>query len=368
MAAPKKEPVKIRFKQLINGNKSIYLDIYAGGRRRYEFLKLYIIPEGNGWDKERNKVTMAQAEATKARRILEIQNGRFGVIHGAASTKIRLYDYLLKAAEDYEKGGTTYLHIHSVAKLVKEFGNVYLHDVDKSYLQGFIKFLSKYVGAWGKVLKGTTQQRRLASLITILNKAKRDGLIGVNPIEYISNKEKPKREPINRNYLTAEEIAKLAATTIRRGTIKKAFLFACFCGLRYSDIVGLKWAEIQDTGEGLQIVKQQKKTGEKVYIPLSANAVRWLPEKGESPYVFSKLPAKTTIQRHLDEWGKAADVNKHIYFHMSRHTCATLLLTYGADLYTVSKILGHTNINTTQIYAKVIDKKKAEAVNLIPTI
>lgn len=71
---------------------------------------------------------------------------------------------------------------------------------------------------------------------------------------------------------------------------------------------------------------------------------------------------------YLDKWAKAAGIEKHVTFHMSRHTCATLLLYFGADIYTVSKILGHTSIQTTQIYAKVADEMKRTAVNNIPTI
>lgn len=364
----RKEPVHIRYKELKNGNKSVYLDIYAGGRRRYEFLKLYIIPEASPWDRERNKVTIAHAEAAKARRVLEIQSGKYGIVQGTAANRIRLYDYLVKIADTYKKGSTTNLHILTTARLIKEYGDIYLSEVNKEYLQGFIKFLSKYVGSFGKVIRGTTQQRRFASLCTVLNRAKRDGLIGVNPVEYIDQREKPKREAVERGYLTADEVRKLSETTIRRGSVKRAFLFSCFCGLRLSDIRALKWTEIQDTGNGLQIVKKQAKTGEVVRVPLSANAVKWLPERGKNPLVFWQLPSVSAIRMNLIKWAEAANLGKHLHFHMARHTCATLLLTYGADIYTVSKILGHTNISTTQIYGQVIDKRRAEAVNLVPDI
>ena len=70
----------------------------------------------------------------------------------------------------------------------------------------------------------------------------------------------------------------------------------------------------------------------------------------------------------LQHWAKVAGITKHISFHVARHTHATMMLTLGADLYTVSKLLGHKNIATTQIYAKIVDKKKEEAIGLIPNL
>lgn len=67
----------------------------------------------------------------------------------------------------------------------------------------------------------------------------------------------------------------------------------------------------------------------------------------------------------LKVWAKDAGVTKHISFHTSRHSFATMMLTLGADLYTTSKLLGHSNVKTTQIYAKIVDSKKVEAVNLL---
>ena len=95
-----------------------------------------------------------------------------------------------------------------------------------------------------------------------------------------------------------------------------------------------------------------------------------MPERGTSKdtdKVFT-LPKLATVEKHLSIWAKDAGVNKHVTFHVSRHTNATLMLSYGADIYTVSKILGHTSIRTTQIYAKIVDENKRKAVNLIPEI
>ena len=85
--------------------------------------------------------------------------------------------------------------------------------------------------------------------------------------------------------------------------------------------------------------------------------------------VFYDLPKYlSVINSGLKRWAKAAEIDKNISFHTARHTFATMLLTLDVDLYTVSKLLGHKDIKTTQIYAKIIDKKKQDAVNKIPQL
>ena len=84
--------------------------------------------------------------------------------------------------------------------------------------------------------------------------------------------------------------------------------------------------------------------------------------------IFKKLITLGRTNEILPKWAEQAGIKKHITFHTARHTHATMLLTLGVDLYTVSKLLGHTNIQTTQIYAKLVDESKKKAIDLIPSI
>ena len=85
--------------------------------------------------------------------------------------------------------------------------------------------------------------------------------------------------------------------------------------------------------------------------------------------MFYKLPDQVTnVDVRLKTLVKNAGITKHVTFHVARCTFATLTLSYGADLYTVSKLLGHSNVRTTQIYAKIVDENKRKAVNLMPTL
>lgn len=105
-----------------------------------------------------------------------------------------------------------------------------------------------------------------------------------------------------------------------------------------------------------------------LYLPLAKRAFDCLPERSNAAadaLVFGKLPTIATFENVLKRWADNAGVTKHVTFHTARHTFATLMLTLGADLYTTSKLLGHSNVATTQIYAKIIDQKKVDAVKLI---
>ena len=120
----------------------------------------------------------------------------------------------------------------------------------------------------------------------------------------------------------------------------------------------------------MRIEIKMQKTKEPLYLPISDEALKWLPERGEakdSDIIFP-LTHEGTVNDILQHWAKVAGITKHISFHVARHTHATMMLTLGADLYTVSKLLGHKNIATTQIYAKIVDKKKEEAIGLIPNL
>ena len=132
----------------------------------------------------------------------------------------------------------------------------------------------------------------------------------------------------------------------------------------------LRWCDLVVNGDRLEVRKMMEKTKREVLVPLSAGALRWLPAKCDAPedgLVFD-LPTEATAQRQVRGAAQKAGIRKHLTFHTSRHTFATSLFTRGADIYTTSKLLGHTNIRTTQIYANIVDQKKREAVDLLDGI
>ena len=169
-----------------------------------------------------------------------------------------------------------------------------------------------------------------------------------------------------REFLTVEELNTLAATPCEQDTMKRAALFSALTGLRHCDIQKMCWKEIQIDGEQARLNFTQQKTKGVEYMPISAQALELCgePHKPEQ-LVFEDLPDPSWISRPLKKWLENAGITKKITFHCFRHTFATLQLSNGTDIYTVSKMLGHTNVKTTQIYAKVVDEKKKKAAHAI---
>jgi integrase len=176
------------------------------------------------------------------------------------------------------------------------------------------------------------------------------------------------REKVERGYLEINEIEKLVNTPITNTEIKKAFLFSCFTGLRQSDIRNLQWKDISDN----TITISQQKTKTALIIPLGKAALNILRSDKilhlPDVKVFNLPKDRSTINRHLSRWFERAKINKKAFYHLSRHTFATLNLTSGNEIYTVSKLLGHKSLKTTEIYANIIDEKKKEAVDRLPDI
>lgn len=372
-----KEPVRIREKRLNDGNVSLYLDMYYMGARKKEGLKLYLVPEVNAAAKLQNRNTLKLAEQIKAERILDIQ--QHGLVNWESVKKGRMT--LATWVEKYTKdeNGLTPASMRSkrnaqarVEQYLLYIGkpNLALKEVDKDFCKGFIAFLKTCTFNNGKKTLGSTTCRIFMNrLAAALNMAVREGLIDNNPFKLLDAKEKPQKKSAMREFLTIEELRTLIATPCRYEIVKKAFLFSCFTGLRYSDMMALKWNEIHKAADGktLYIEHEQVKTKNMVTIPLSNEALKWMPRKSKGDErVFHQLRiTSTTVEVVLGEWMQEAGIQKHITYHCSRHTAATLLLTLGVDLYTVSKILGHRSIRMTEVYAKIVDKKKIETMNLV---
>ena len=174
-----------------------------------------------------------------------------------------------------------------------------------------------------------------------------------------------------REYLSLDEVRALAAAECDYPEIKRAFLFSCLTGLRRSDIEKLTWGEVTVFNGRTRLVFQQKKTGGQEYLDITPQAAELLGDRGNAKatdHVFGNILYPSDTNDNLRIWALRAGIDKHISFHCGRHTFAVLMLTLGTDIYTVSKLLGHRELRTTQIYAKIVDSKKQEAVDNIPKI
>lgn len=388
-----KEPIRFRFKSLKNGNKSIYLVTYApeadaNHHYSYEHLKLFLVPEVDAAAKVQNINTMQAANAIKAQRLIDYANGKAGLKTKRRLAKnLLLIDWIKKYRDEKQKLGQSKSNAVTINNvllhLIKYKGDkVTMAQVTKEYCKGFVLYLAngKTIGTdkptFGqhheKPMAKSTARLYFNTFVTALNEAVREGVLEMNPTAKLKKEEKKpiQRGSAQRGFLEVEEVKALANTPCPDTTVKMAFLFSCFCGLRISDIKTLKWGEIKSRSDGWVIEKLQVKTQQAINVPLSANALEWLPDRGQAKdesLVFA-LPSYFTINRYVKRWAKEAEIKKDVTFHIARHTFATTLLTLGADIYTTSKLLGHQNLRTTQIYAEVVNKKKVEAVNLLDKV
>lgn len=374
-AVKAKEPIRLRFKELANGNKSLYLDTYRDGKRSYEFLKLYLIPETNEEAKMRNANTLQAANSIKAQKIIELTNGEAGISKNSTRSKMLLMDWMRYYSEHKLKTGqSAAFHIQidkAIKHLIKYKGeDITMKEVDKAYCIGFIDYLNNAKRKDGKPMAKVTTAGYFRCLNCALNLAVKEEIIPYNPISKINSDDRIKIPESTREYLTVEEVKKLIAEKCINEPTKQAYLFSCFCGLRLGDIQALTWGDIILDGTQYRARIVMKKTQKTLYLPLSDEALKWMPERGEAKdtdKVFH-LPYPTYINVVLKTWAQNCGITKTVTFHTARHTFATMMLTLGADLYTTSKLLGHTQVKTTQIYAKIVDKKKDEAVNLVNEI
>ena len=367
----KKEPVKLRFKKLADGRESIYLDIYYKGVRSYKFLKLYIVHEPGNAAKAANKNAMLEAERQLQEISAKIRNGEALNDEQRESVSIiRFFDDVMAEKEMRGKRlgnmlSTTRNHIEAY-----KGEDVALEQINAAYVRGFLRYLDTITMKNGKRLSETTKKNYFRCLCLVLNVAVRRGFLVSSPANELETDERPKAPESKRQYLDVSEVKAMAATCDSEDPIKWAFLFSCFCGLRYSDVKALTWGHVANDGGKWRVDVTMQKTGGRIVLPLSSEAVRWLPERDgakDNDPVFV-LPSVNTVERALASWAQGCGIEKHVTFHVARHTFATLCRTAGADLHTTSKLLGHADISTTQVYAKIIDSKKDEAVDAVSSL
>jgi integrase len=237
-------------------------------------------------------------------------------------------------------------------------------QLDRAFFEAFKRYLLDNCSI-------NSAKRYLDIIKTMLHRAVDDDILPKDPSAKVTIKKETKL-PV---FLTLEEVRKLKNTACGNENVKSAFLFSCLTGLRYSDVDGLTWDNIKDGY--LEFSQQKTKSGER--FPLSKYALEIL--EGQRNAVMGDkvgrvhpensvfmFPRKSTVDKVIRHWVRDAGINKCISFHKSRHTFATLSLSSGVDIYTTSKLLGHRNLQTTQIYASVIDEKKIQAVNMLPKI
>lgn len=355
-----KEKVHINQRPVKGGGFALHLDYRVGGKRIREFLKLYLVPPKNAADKIKNSETLRMATEIKNRRIRELETGELNIDMPKKINNVLAVDYLRKKAESIKSKNSRQNNEIMVKHLESFRKNATLAEINRDFFKKFVDYLLDVKGL------SVNSARLYAVLLKArLHDAFTDGMLASMPDLYGIT---PKKESTEIEHLTISELQAMISTEVPKSfnnpeNIRNPFLFCCFTGLRFSDVKALKWENIDNN----IITLRMKKTKEIVRVPISGNAMKFMPNAKEKGLVFQIGPLNS-LNRGLKAWAKEAKIKKNLHFHMSRHTFGTLALEYSEDIYTVSKLLGHRSIETTQIYAKVLDEGRKKVVDAIPLI
>ncbi|MFO8235864.1 MAG: site-specific integrase [Bacteroidales bacterium] len=363
--------VTLRTKKIKSGRKSLYLDFYppilnteTGKETRREFLKLYVLEKPKTpIEKNSNEETWNIAKTIRSKR--ENQLNKPEIYTEQEKEQIRIKKLGNQSFIDFFEGlmnkrkGTNYQSWYSVLKYLKEFSpELTFFNLTEQTCNDFKEYLLNIENISHNTAAGYFNKFKAA-----LREAFRAGYLQTN----INDKIKSiPTEETHREFLTVNELNKLIETPCQNQMLKNAALFSALTGLRFIDIKNLKWKQVEQFEDGYYIRFTQQKTKGTEYHPVSEDAYRIMGTPGDpEDKVFTGLKYSAYHNKHLYQWIGAAGIKKDITFHCFRHTFAVLQLANGTDIYTVSKLMGHRDLKTTQIYAKIVDNLKREAADKI---
>lgn len=358
--------VTIRKRGISKGRYSLYLDFYPAIRipetmqmSRREFLGIYIYEKPRTEiEKEYNREILQKAEAIRAIRVQSIINENFGFLDKSKRSADFLdYFYQISKRKD-PKWSMVYAHFVRFAKGKCTFGDITV-DLCRKFRE-YLLFTDQLKSKKLKVSQNSAAGY-FSTFRSLLKIAYRDKLINENINEFLESID---IKDTKMEYLTLDELKVLSETPCPIPVLKTASLFSCLTGLRISDILKLDWSEIVFASDGEYCMRLcTEKTETETTLPISIEALQLCGQRSNGK-VFKGLVRHMT-QQPLKSWIAFAGIDKKISFHCFRHTFATLQIALGTDIYTVSKMLTHKNVSTTQIYADLVNSKKRESANKI---
>jgi site-specific recombinase XerD len=358
--------VTLRQREISKGRYSLYLDFYPAIRipetmqmSRREYLGIYIHEKPRTEiEKEYNREMLTKAEAIRAIRVQSIINENFGFLDkNKRNADFLDYFYQVSTRKD-PKWSMVYAHFEKFVKGKCSFGDVTV-DLCRKF-RAYLLFTDQLKSKKLKVSQNSAAGY-FSTFRSLLKIAYRDKLINENINEFLESID---IKDTKKEYLTLDELKILSETPCDIPVLKTASLFSCLTGLRISDILKLDWSEIVFASDGEYCMRLcTEKTETETTLPISLEALKLCGERSTGK-VFKGLERNMT-QQPLKSWITLAGIDKKITFHCFRHTFATLQIALGTDIYTVSKMLTHKNVSTTQIYADLVNSKKRESANKI---
>jgi integrase len=365
-------------KRKLKGNRlRLYLDIYppvphpdTGKPTRREFLKLFLYQRPrNEEEREHNRETKQLAKTICAERQLQLQRGNYDFLAKYSGNENFLnffkeqVEYRAKIKRNYQSWRSTYLYLYRFTE-----GYLPLKKIRVNFCKSFREYLQNtHCLNSTRPLKQNSAAGYFDVFKEAVAKANEEQLLKENFARKVKSIPYKQTE---REFLTFEEVKAVAKATCSDETLKRAALFSIFTGLRFGDIRDLKWKEVRHSevnGHFLRFKVNKPNRPETLFI--SEQARKIIGENGDpEEQVFKGLKYGNHITPTLNKWMQKAGIDRHITFHAFRHTFATLQISFGTDIYVLKDLLAQKNVQTTQIYARVLDEKKKEATSRIPEI
>ena len=267
-------------------------------------------------------------------------------------------DFIVRRTDERkDRAEGTIKHYRTLVKVLEDFGRInYFHDLTRSNITMFDDYLRS------KGIKDTTVYGYHKNMKAYINEAIRFGIISENP--YVGLKINRGKSD-KRKYLTYEEMRRMERCRITDPSVNRVrdlFLFQCYTGLAYSDLYKFDFAsDVERRGNKFIIADRRVKTNEDYFIVLLSPAMEILRK-----YDFD-LPviSNQKYNDYLKVAASFAKIDKNLTTHCARHTFAVFALNNGVPMEVVSKMLGHTNIKTTQIYAKVLNTEVEKGFDVL---
>jgi site-specific recombinase XerD len=365
------------------GKAPIYVRVTVNGKRSEMSIKQFVEP--SKWNPIKQRLNGSNYHLKTINKSIELVVNKINEIHNSliqnnkfvsakaitnkylgrdqlGKTLLEVFDYhneLMKAGigikfakSTFVKYNTTYNHLEEFIKHEYNVPDLLLFELNHAFITSFDHFLSTI-----KALRVNSTNKYLSHLKKIVNLAIQNEWLLRNPFVNF----KIKNEKVDVEFLTEDELTILSRTKLTNESlirVKDIFLFCCFTGLSYVDIKNLRKTELDIGIDGkIWIRKKRQKTGGLCRIRILPIAKVILDKYDCNTNLLFPVTSNQNMNRGLKKITLIAGLQKQLSMHMARHTFATYALTKNVSIESISQMLGHKSIKSTEIYAKVVDSK-----------
>lgn len=382
-----KENPKLQQSTLSDGRISLYLEYYLGRtqwtdketgkikvqhNRKKESLNLYLIqPARTQAERQKNKEILELAKEIRIEREQSFKADKTGKRLKTNIKKINFLDFFQTYIDNYTKKDIRM--VQGALNRFKEYltlehtvfaCTIKPEQLTKDMIAGYVEYLESK--SKGEGARGYFQRFKKVVKYAI----EKDVLIK-NPCTGIVCK--VDEQVLRKDVLSIEELQTLISTTYtgQNPEIRRAFIFCLYTGVRFCDVVELKYSNVDYSNKTLSFEQAKTKRhsiNSGVVIPLNDSLLRLIGEKPSQDGAIFVLPSHTMCLKALRRWTARAGIDKHITWHCARHSFAVNILNNGANIKTVSSLLGHSGLKHTEKYTRAVDRLKEDAINSLPEI